>query len=135
MEKDTNAKTFATFKKEIADRQYKSTNANQTERNKAAEICSEDNRRTPILTSAKLHSTVEGVGVGTVKYEEQRKELESSKTNMEGCTEENVNVKREIQEIRVSSGTINEIQGIRVSSGTYQLRKFYWVFRIEFQFR
>ncbi len=39
------------------------------------------------------------------KYEEQRKELESSKTKMEGFTDENVNVTREMQEMRVSSGT------------------------------
>ena len=36
------------------------------------------------------------------KYEEQRKELESSKTKMEGFTDENVNVTREMQEMRVS---------------------------------
>ncbi len=67
MGKDTNAKTFVTFKKEIVDRQYKTTNANQIERNKAVEICSEGKRRTLILspvsviqTAAKLNSTVEG---------------------------------------------------------------------------
>ena len=39
------------------------------------------------------------------KFEEQRKELESSKTTMSGYTNEKVNVKRQIQEMRVSSGT------------------------------
>ena len=33
------------------------------------------------------------------KFEEQRKDLESSKTKMEGCTDENVNVKRQMQEM------------------------------------
>ena len=36
MEKDTKSKTFATFKKEISDSQYKTTSANQIERKKAA---------------------------------------------------------------------------------------------------
>ena len=41
MGKDTNAKTFVTFKKEIVDREHKATSDNQIERNKAAEIFSE----------------------------------------------------------------------------------------------
>lgn len=53
------------------------------------------------------------------KYEEQRKELESSKTKMEGCTDENVNVKREIQEMRVSSGT--GLINLENSSGCLEL--------------
>ena len=67
IEKDTNAKTFVTFKKEIVDSQYKATNANQIERKKTVEICSEGKRRTPILspasviqTEAKLNNTAEG---------------------------------------------------------------------------
>ena len=42
---------------------------------------------------------------GKEKFEDPRKELESSKTKMTGYTNEKVNVKRQIQEIRVSSGT------------------------------
>ena len=39
------------------------------------------------------------------KFEEQRKKLESSKTQVEGYTDEKVNLKRQMQEIRASSGT------------------------------
>ena len=42
---------------------------------------------------------------GKEKFEDPRKELESSKTKMTGYTNEKVNVKRQIQEMRVSSGT------------------------------
>ena len=63
--------------------------------------------------SSALQDNLQGAGTALLafqkrrreKFEEQRKELKSSKTKMEGCTDENVIVKREMQEMRVSSGT------------------------------
>ena len=45
--------------------------------------------------------------------------MESSKAKMEGCTDENVNVKREMQEMRVSSGV--GIINLENSSGCLEL--------------